>query len=144
MTYAYQGTESKIAKACSVNENVSWKNSNEVCYTIKGMKAKKALEYLSKVQEKTAFVPLRRYHGQVPHRKGGIPGRYPIKAARIVKKVLSNAIANAEYKGYETDNLMITYANAYKGLELPRGKPKGKMHPSNIELTTIEIVVREA
>ena len=101
------------------------------------------LSYLGKVQEGAAFVPFRRYCHKVGHRKGGQPGRYPAKAAKVVAQVLANAKANADHRGLDTEKLKVEHASAYKSLVLERGKPKGRWKAHNIELTDIEIVVRE-
>lgn len=150
--YSYQGDTKKIAKAYGKELNVSWKGCNEVCYAIKGKFVDKALAYLDRVQKKEDFIPYRRYKRHKAHRKGGIPGGYPIKAARVVSDILKNAKANAEQKGLNTERLKIIHATAFKALTLERTRPKGRggrgmpfsrglMH--NIELTNIEVIVRE-
>ena len=153
MKYSYQGkngekkVEKKIARAFGKEVNISWKHANEICYAIRGMMLNKALVYLEKVQRKEEFVPLRRHKKQVPHRKGKgritKAGRWPVKAAKEVAGVVQNASANAEYKGLDTDKLKVEHATAYKSVELERRKPKGSAITHNIELTNIEIVVRE-
>jgi large subunit ribosomal protein L22 len=139
--------DKKIAKAFGKEFNISWKHSNEICYAIRGMMLNKAIAYLEKVQKMEEFVPLRRHKKQVPHRKGkgrvSKTGRWPVKAAKAIVGVLNNASANAEYKGLDTDKLKIEHATAYKSVELERRKPKGSAIPHNIELTNVEIVVRE-
>jgi large subunit ribosomal protein L22 len=143
MGYTYQGDTEKTARALGSEVNVSPKNANEVCKTIKGMKVNVALGYLDRVVKKESHVPYTRFNKKVPHRRGGQPGRYPEKAAREVKKVLENAKNNAEYKGLDNEKLKIRHANAYKAMTLQRTKPKGRARPHNIELTNIEIVVSE-
>ncbi len=150
--YSYQGDLEKTARALGKDLNVSWKKCNEICYTIKNMKLNKAIEYLEKVMQRKEFVPYRRYNTGIAHRKGGIPGGYPVKAAKIIKKILENAKNNAEQKGLDTEKLKIIHATAYKTITLERVKPKtgsrggfsytsGMMH--NIELANVEIVVKE-
>lgn len=154
MPYSYvisDKDEKNVARAYGREVNVSPKNTNEVCAAIRGMMTKKALEYLENVQAKKDFVPLKKYFKKVPHRKGGVPGRYPKKAAKRVEEVLKNAIANAEHKGLDADRLKIIHAAANKGFTLERVRPKGRgghgiihqgvMH--NIDLTNIQIIVRK-
>ena len=124
MKYSYQGDEKKTAKAYGKEINVSWKNSNEVCYAVKGMKTDKALNYLERVQNKEDFIPFRRYNKQIPHRSKGTPGRYPVKASKFVSNIIKDAVANAENKGLNTENLKIIHSTAYKSVELDRIKPK--------------------
>ena len=151
MKYSYHGAESKedkkIAKAFGKELNISWKHANEICYAVRGMMLNKALAYLERVQRKEDFVTLRRHKKQVPHRKGkgriSKTGRWPVKAAKSVAEVLQNASANAEYKGLDADKLKVEHATAYRSIELERRKPKGSAITHNIELTNIEVVVRE-
>ncbi len=144
MPYSYQKSEGKIAKAYGKEENVSWKQCNEVCHFIKGKNVDKAINYLEKVVKKEAFIPYRRYIKGVGHREKGKIGKYPVKASKIIIKLLKSAKANAEFQDMDTKNLIITHASAYKGLTLDRIKAKGRAKTSNIELTNIEIVLREA
>eukprot|EP01083_Nonionella_stella_P307342 1079795_1 len=44
------------------------------------------------------------------HRAPGDKGRWPVKATAVVKDLLSNAVANAESKGMDTDKLYISHA----------------------------------
>jgi len=135
--------EEKMAKAVGKDVNVSPKSCNEVCYNIKGKMVGKVIAWLDRVIEMKDFVPYRRYVTGVGHRRGGGSGRFPVKAAKMVKKVVKNAISNAEFKGLETKKLKITRASAYKTLTLHRIRPKGKARPHCIDLTTIEIGVTE-
>ncbi len=132
----------KTAKALGKEINVSWKDCNEVCYNIKNKNVNKALSFLEKVIKKEQPVKYRRYNKGISHQKTAI-GRYPIKAARAVKKVLENAKANAEHKGHDVEKLKITKASAYKSQTIERIKPRGRARTHNIELTNIEIEVRE-
>ena len=149
MPYSYEldeEDEKTTAKAFGKELNISPRKANEVCHAIKGMKLDKAVSYLEKVVKKEAFVPFRRYNKRVAHRRGGIPGRYPVKVAKKIIELLENAKANAEQKGLNDERLKVEHATAYKALTLPRLKPKGggtgpKMH--NIELTNVEIILRE-
>ena len=135
--------EQKIAIAKGMQLNVSPKHSNEVCYVIQGKNANKAVAYLDKVQEKKEFVPFRRYVTGINHRKKGQAGKYPVKAAKLVQKILKHAIKNAEFKGLEAEKLQIYHATAYKTVTLNRTKPKGKAKPHRIDLTNIEIGVKQ-
>ncbi|MEZ0322750.1 MAG: 50S ribosomal protein L22 [Hydrogenothermaceae bacterium] len=48
----------------------------------------------------------------------------PKKSARIVEKVLKSAIANAEFKGMDVDNLYIVKIHAEQGPMLKRYTPR--------------------
>lgn len=141
--YSYQGKDEEVARACAKDLNVSWKHCNEVCYAIRGKKVDNAIKYLNEVLERKAFIPMRRYNKGVPHRTGGKPGRYLDKSVKIVTKLLENAKANAEHKGYDGEKLKIIHSTAYKAATIPRIKPKGRSKKHCIDLADIEIVVKE-
>ncbi len=120
---------------------MSPKHAMEICSHIKGMNAEKADVFLTKVQEKTEYVPLKKFNRKVPHRTGGQPGRYPIKAARIIQKILRNAMGNAEEKGMDKDKLVIVHAASHRGPTYGRKKPKGRWKYHQIDTTHVEIIV---
>ena len=83
------------------------------------------------------------------HRKGQegwAAGRYPVKAAEQILKVLENAEANAEYKGMDTEKLFIEHISSHKGIVIPGYIPRafGRMTPFNTPTTHIQIVLQEA
>lgn len=143
MPYSYKGGEEKTARAYGKDINISRKSANEVCAAIRGMKLNNALAYLEKVLKHEEYIPFRRHIKKLPHRKKGAAGRYVTKSVKKTIAILQNASANAEYKGLDPERLRIVHSTAYKGITLERTKPKGRAHPSNIELTNIEIVVKE-
>ena len=143
MGYSYQGDITKAAKALAKQEDVSRKIASEACRAIKGMKIERAITFLENVREHKEYIPLKRYNSKQPHRKGGQPGKYPEKVSKILIKTLKNLKNNAEQKDLDPEKMRIVHASAYKALELPRTRPRGKIKSSNIELTNIEIVARE-
>ena len=88
-------------------------------------------------------------HQAYLHRKGqeGWPsGRYPVKAAEQILKVLENAEANAEYKGMDTEKLFIEHISSHRGIIIRGYIPRafGRMTPFNTPTTHIQIVLQEA
>lgn len=144
MGYAYEA-EGAVGKAYGHDLNISPKHAAEVCAAIRGMMVPKAFAYLERAArlDPAAYIPFRRHRKKVPHRKGGVPGRWPVKAIRHVQKVLQNAVANAENRGLSRERLKIVHAVGYKGVTLKRTKPKGRARPHNMDLTNIEIVVKQ-
>ena len=71
--------------------------------------------------------------------------RYPQKAAKAVLMVLENAMANAEYKGMESDNLRIYHAGTLKGRTIRGWMPRamGRATPKNTETVSVEMVLTE-
>ena len=138
----------KTVKASGREVRVSHKHAREVCNTIKGMMLTKAKDYLRDVMEKKKAVPFRRYSKKAGHRRGlekASAGRYPIKAAAKIIKILEGAQANAENKGLDVDRLRIIHSAAYPGMKVKRFTPRahGRASPKVDTLTHVEIVLAE-
>ena len=113
------------------------------------MEVAKAKTYLEDVIEMKKSVPFKRHNRGVGHRKGQegwASGRYPVKAAEQVLKVLENAEANAEYKGMDTEKLFIEHISSHRGIVIRGYIPRafGRMTPFNTPTTHIQIVLQEA
>jgi len=138
----------KTVKASGRELKVSPKHAREVCKTIKGMKLDQAKEYLRQVMEKKKPVPFRRYKKKVGHRHGmqkAYAGRYPVKAAQKILRVLEGAEMNAEYKGLDIERLRIIHASAYPGMKIKRyiQRAFGRSSPRFETLCHIELVLEE-
>ncbi len=149
--YAYnkKGNESKTARAMAKSLKISPKHCVEISNAIRGMNVVKAKVYLQDVIDMKKSVPFKRYNKKVGHRKGqkGWPsGRYPVKAAAQVLKVLENAEANAEYKGMDTEKLYIEHISSHRGVVIQGAIPRafGRVTPFNTSTTHIQIVLQEA
>ena len=72
-------------------------------------------------------------------------GKYPIKAAEKILKVVRSAEGNAEFKGLDIERLRIIHASAYPGIKYKRAIPRafGRSSPKNKTLTHVEIVLEE-
>lgn len=135
-----------MVKASGREVSVSHKAAREVCKTIKGMKLEMAKEFLQQVILKRRSVPFRRHKKKVGHRRdlqGFYAGRYPVKAAREILKVLENAESNAEFMGLDTENLYVIHASAYPGIKRRKFIPRafGRSSPYFDTLCHIELVL---
>jgi len=138
----------KSVKVSGREVKVSHKLACEVCRTIKGMMLSKAKQYLKEVMAKEKPVPIRRFRKKAGHRHGltkAFAGRYPVKTAKIILKLLTSAEANAENKGLDTDRMRIIHAAAYPGMKIKRFRPRaqGRSSPKIETLTHIELVLEE-
>ncbi len=149
--WGYSTTEldpDKTVKASGRELKVSPKHAREVCKTIKGMKLDQAKEYLQQVILKKKPVPFRRSKKDVGHRHGiekAYAGRYPVKAAQKILKVLEGAEANAEYKGLDVERLRIIHASAYPGMKVKRfiQRAFGRSSPRFETLCHVELFLEE-
>lgn len=138
----------KTAKASGRELKVSHKAAREVAKAIKGMNLSQAKDLLRDVMAKKKPVPYTRYTKKLGH-KGGMQkncvGRYPIKAAEHILRVVQAAQANAENKGLDVDRLKIMHSAAYQGMKLKRYTPRahGRASPKYDITTHVEIVLEE-
>jgi large subunit ribosomal protein L22 len=128
--------------------HISPKHAREICRTLRGMRANLARTYLEDVIALKRAIPFKRYRRNVAHRHGLVgwdAGRYPEKAARAVLNVLDNALANAEYKGMESDKMRIFHAGTKKGRTIQGWMPRamGRATPKNTETVSVEMVLTE-
>ena len=127
-----------IAKGMSLP--ISFKQSFEICRFIKDRNTDNAKKILQKVIDKKAAIPFRRYNWDLGHKKKIGPARYPEKASKEFIKLIENVEANAQFKGLNTSNLIITHISAHKA-----GKAWhfGRKSRRKMKRTNVEIVVEE-
>ena len=148
--YAYnEDDKTKTAKAVGRSLKISPKHAVEICRELRGKKLETAKIYLEDVIQMDKAVPFKRHNKKVGHRRGlkGWPsGRYPVKAATQILKVLENAEANAEYKGLESENLKIMHISSHRGFVMRGWTPRafGRASPFNTPTTHVQIVLGEA
>ena len=128
--------------------HISPKHAREICRTLRGMRANLARAYLEDVIALKRAIPFKRYRRNVAHRHGMVgwdAGRYPEKAAKAVLIVLDNALANAEYKGMESEKMRIFHAGTKKGRTIRGWMPRamGRATPKNTETVSVEMVLTE-
>ena len=147
-SYSFQDFDpDRMARASGRDLRISPKHSVELLREIRGMMLNDALKYLDDVIALKRPVPMKRFNDSQGHKpgKGFGPGRYPVKVAKAVKKVLLNAKNNAEQKGLDPDRLKIIHAAAHRGPVLRGYIPRafGRATPFNEQTTHMEIVVEE-
>ena len=138
----------RTAIASGRDLRISPKAAREICNYIRGMNLQKAKEVLREVIELKRAIPYRRHKKKIPHRRGlqgFYAGRYPVKAAEAILKVLEAVEANAEFKGLYTDRLKIIHIAAQKGPVIKKYIPRafGRSTPYFERLTHIEVAVEE-
>ena len=147
-SYSFQDFDpDRMARASGRDLRISPKHSIELLREIKGMMLNDALRYIDDIIALKRPVPMKRFNDSQGHKpgKGFGPGRYPVKVAKAVKKVLLNAKNNAEQKGLDPDRLKIIHAAAQRGPVIRGYIPKafGRATAFNEQTTHIEIVVEE-
>ena len=133
------------AKAIGKEMPISPKFTREICGMIRGMKVNKAISTLEGVIALETPVPLKRYNKRVSHKQGVGPGRYPKKAAAAVLGVIKSAVANAEYKGLNTDDMVIRTISASRGRVTPGHMARAHSRATewNQDTVNLEVIIEE-
>lgn len=138
---AYQSSkmEENQAKANGKSLGISTRHAIEICSLIRNRNLDNAKKILNDVALLKSAVPFRRFKGGVSHKKKIGPGRYPIKAAKEIIKLLESAEANAQFKGLGK-NLVIKQIKADLA---SRPWHFGRQRRIKMKRTNIEVVVEE-
>lgn len=130
-----------FATAKSLNLPMSTKQSVEVANFIRGKTTSKAKMLLNEVLAHKKAVPYHRYNRDTGHKSGNIAaGRYPEKAIQNFLILINSVEANAEDKGLDSKNLIITELKADLG---PQQWHQGRMRRRKMKNTHLSIKVME-
>ena len=143
--YTAEADPDTSARAIGKEMPISPKFTREICGLIRGMKVNKAIDTLEGVIALETPVPLKRYNKRVSHKQGVGPGRYPKKAAAAVLGVIKSAVANAEYKGLNTDDMVIRTISASRGRVTPghMARAHGRATEWNQDTVNLEVIIQE-
>ena len=87
---------------------ISLKQSKYICNFIKGKRVGDAIRDLKEVQKKKLAVPMK---GEIPHRKGMMSGRYPMKASKYFINTLKTLAGNSTHNQIEEPVITEAQAN---------------------------------
>jgi len=137
--------EKRTAIARGYEMDISPKKAYEVCNAIRGMNVETAEKFLEEVISLRRPVPIRRYNQETAHKKGHTgPGRYPVKVAYAILKVIREAKANADFKGLDEEGMKLAHIAASRGRIVQARMPRahGRSTEWNEQTTTIEVVLK--
>ena len=148
ISYSVDADPATTAKAMLRERQMSHKHSKAIAREIKGKTAGEAVEYLEAVIEGDQPVPFRQHNSGVGHRKnidGWDAGRFPEKASKAFKELLTNVAANADHQGFDGEAMEVVHCAAHKVGESQGRKPRamGRASPWNTPEVDVEIVVEE-
>ena len=127
--------------ARGTNVSISRKFSVEIAHFIRGKDLATAKKLMHGVIAMKVAVPFRRYDWDLAHKPGGVgPGRYPVKAVKVILGLLESAEMNAVNKGLDQEKLYIHSVMANKGTTVAHGGRHGGRHAKR---THINIVLAE-
>merc|ERR1712150_242414 len=140
----------KAAKARGSNLRVHIKNTRETAQAIKKMPLHRATIYLKNVIEQKEIIPFRRFMGGVGRHAqakvhGTSQGRWPKKSAEFLLHLLKNAESNAEYKGLDTEHLVVDHIQVNRAPKMRRRtyRAHGRINPYMSSPCHIEVVLME-
>ncbi|MFW5865608.1 MAG: 50S ribosomal protein L22 [Nanoarchaeota archaeon] len=138
--YSFKNFDDHTSKAYGKDLSISTKVAINICDAIRGMDAREAVKYLQDVVYKRRAVPYPRFTDGVGHRKGSMAaGRYPVKAAKTIGKLIVSAMSNASAKGMD-DELKIHHICAHKA---STPLHQGRQIRRSMKRTHVEVVLRE-
>jgi len=145
MKYSVDIDPDKSAKAYGYELHCSRKDAQNLARAIRGMKTEDAKKYLQEISDLKRPLPAVYHNGKRAHQKGIGPGSFPQKAAKYMLKTLKNAENNAEYKGFDIENMKIKHISTYCGRVIRGIMPRahGRATDKNRVTTNIEIILEE-
>ena len=142
----------KTSKARGSHLRIHFKHCREIAHYTKGMKVQKALKVLDDVLAFKAVIPFVKFTGGIGRKAQakmikapGSKGRWPVKATAVYRDMLKNAVANAESKGLEPENLYIDHAQCNRA---PPGRRRtyrahGRIGKYASQPAHVEIILKE-
>ena len=128
-----QKKEESVARG--LNLHASKKHSMYICNFIKGKSVDLAIKELNDVINLKRAIP---FKGEIPHRKGMMSGRYPVKTSEqfipLLKALKGNILAN----GMDLDKTTIAIASA-NWSSRPQRRGGGRFKRTNVILIAKEI-----
>ena len=143
--YSIELDPEKSAKAYGYELHCSPKDSMNLAYALKGMKTERAKKLLGEIIDMKRPLSAIFHKGKRSHQKGIGVGSYPQKAAYHMLKIIENAENNAEYKGFDVENMKISHISTYRGRIIKGIMPRaqGRATNKNKITTNIEVILEE-
>lgn len=129
-----------MARAIGAALPISFKQSVEICKFIKNKNVNDAKKMLQNVAATKLAIPFKRYISDLSHKKKTGHARYPKKASEVFVKLIENVEVNAQFKGLNMSNLVITHISAHKA---SKAWHYGRKSRRVMKRTNVEIVVEE-
>jgi len=146
--------QERTARAVIRDAPISYKEAFEICKIIRGMMLKEAKELLRKIVDLKEPIPYIRYKLGIAHKRGLAQrwpkwkspiGRFPVKTAKYILRLLDNVENNAVNKGLNSDKLKIVHIATHRGPYLKKWMPRafGRATPWFRSHASIEVIVAE-
>ncbi len=116
LKYSIEVDEKKEAKSQAHDLDASWKDFTNICRAIKNKSVEESRKILDGAISMKMPIRYVMHNTGLGHRSqlGGKKGRFPKKEAKIMLKLLGNAVSNANQKGLDEKKLFVKFAAANK------------------------------
>lgn len=114
---------------------ISTKQAASICKFISRKNPEKAVDQLEQVLKFKKAIPMK---GELPHRKGIMSGRYPIKATKLLIKLIKQLQANAEVNQLD-EPITINKAIANQAARPMRRFGSKKFKRTHVYLEAVEV-----
>ncbi|KAI5173280.1 large subunit ribosomal protein L17e [Nematocida sp. LUAm3] len=149
--YAYTPENNdKSVKTAMKNAKMSYKNTHQTVYHLKGMWLVSAIKYMDDVLLHKRCIPMKKFNGGVPRTPqakefGFLQGRWPAKSVTQVKAMLKNMQNIAAEKGLDASKMQITHAQVNKApiIHNRTYRAHGRVTPWNQSPCHIELIAEE-
>lgn len=139
LKYSNKLDDENVAKAILRDAAISTKHSIEICSRIRKKKLEKVKKILELVIAKEKPIKYTRFTEGAGHKTGIGPGKFPVKAAQEILKIIKSAESNALDKGL-SKNLKIAHISANQA---SRPWHYGRQRRIKMKRTHIEVVLSE-
>ncbi|MBI4440369.1 50S ribosomal protein L22 [Candidatus Woesearchaeota archaeon] len=129
-----------MAKVFGSSLPISPKKAMEICSLLRNKRLSIAKERMQQAIEKKKAIPFTRFNHGLGHKVGMGPGRFPIKTASEVLKLLNSLEANAQFKGLDTNSLVIVKMVANRA---PKTWRYGRQRRRVMKRAHVEILAEE-
>lgn len=123
LKYAFNPKPEKSAKAYGLGLRISTKSSAQVCKAVKGKNLAKGKRLMENLLVK----------------KESLDGKHYTNVAKEMLNLLKSAETNAEFKGLDTEKLVI-HASAHRGFTMFRPR-RFKMRGEHKKITNLQVVL---
>lgn len=122
----------KVCRIMAKGQPVSLKYAVELLREIKGKPVSKAEEFINRIIEGKDFLPLRKYNLRIGHKRGEAKsfsktGKYPQRLCHVFLGLLANLRANADYKGMNSEKLLLLHGFASEGYRRYSNQSQGRI-----------------
>lgn len=128
------------SKAVGRSLPISTKHSVEICRCIRNKPIERAKNILKDAISKKKPIPFKRFK-TISHKPGKMAsGRYPVKASKEILQLVESAEANAQFKGLNVSNLIVSHICAHKA---STPYHYGRQKRRKMKRTNVEILLEE-